>query len=104
MKLYTINATWVRPTDTEQDKAYKEARYSGTVAQILDKYGVDGFTIYKVDGYWNREAELSYKIEIATELSLDKMLEICERLRKEYQQDAVMLTLPDNSVEFIERP
>lgn len=100
MKLYTINATWVRPTDTDQDKVHKALEYPGVVARILSKHGVDGFTIYEVQGYWKSEAEKSYKIEIAHD-NIEDIRQVCEKLRNMYNEDAVMLTLPDNTVEFI---
>lgn len=101
MQLYTINATTVRPELTEYGNATRLEGYPQRVSQILALYGIDGFTMYQVMGYWKGEPEVSFKIEVATELSLDKMLEICATLRDEYSQDSVMLTLPDNSVEFI---
>lgn len=99
MKLYTINATWVRPNVTTL-----RVPYSHTVSNVLGDYGIDGFTLYEVDGYWMGVNEVSYKIEVAlTDEQAKSILEVCEKLRALYDQDAVMLTYPDNSVEFIER-
>lgn len=104
MQLYTINATWVRPQDTEDEKAYKALSYASTVATILSTYGIDGFTIYEVQGYWMGASEVSYKIELAlTDEDAGSILEVAEKLRKLYNQDAVMVTTPDNKVSFVER-
>lgn len=85
MQLYTITATPV-----QNAKQYKESLgaampsnkilnddevkafnalalkdYPRAVAQVLANFGIDGFTIYKVKGYWKSEAEASFKIELA---------------------------------------
>ena len=101
MKLYTINATPVRSDLSEFDNAQRLQNYPQIVANILHSYDIDGFTIYQVDGYWKGEAEKSFKIEIATDESYLKMGDICSELRDMYNQDSVMLTKPDNTVEFI---
>lgn len=100
MQLYTLNATPVR---VDIDNATNDARcqdYPQFVAALLQKYGVDGFTIYEVQGFWQAVKERSFKIEIAsdTKVVIDK---IAVELRDMFNQDAVMLTNPDNSVEFI---
>lgn len=105
MKLFTLNATPVRGDVSEYDNGQRVDNYPKTVARILARHGFDGFTIYKVDGYWEGTPEVSFKIEVAIDLgtttSYDKMAKISEELRDMYNQDSVMLTLPDNSVEFI---
>lgn len=114
MKLYTINATTIRPELTEFGNQTRLEGYPQRVAQILAKHGIDGFTMYQVQGYWKGEPEVSFKIEVAIDdkhwtvdgdvYSVTARVEkICEELRDEYSQDSVMLTLPDNSVKFIER-
>jgi hypothetical protein len=116
MKLYTINATPIRKYkqlsagETLQIKrgqtTLKEINnnriddYADLVSGMLAKYGVDGFTIYPVVGYWQGEQERSFKIEIANSNPII-IADICQELREMFNQDAVMLTNPDNSVEFI---
>lgn len=102
MKLWTFNATHVRPDDDYQKSVENKSLYKGVVSSILKKYKVDGFTIYEVDGYWEGVAEKSYKIEVATEYHASTMRLIASDLRAYYKQDAVMLTHPDNTVEFVE--
>lgn len=97
MKLYTINATPVRDGELNEMRL---ASYPSVVARTLAWHGIDGFTMYKVDGYWKGEPEVSFKIEIATENS-DAVYIIATELRNLYNQDSVMLTLPNNTVEFI---
>lgn len=102
MKLYTINATCER---TEYSKAINKARhnkYPDMVSHILQGYGIDGFTIQTVMGYWQGVSEQSYIITVATD---DEQIidNIAESLRYMYNQDAVMVTYPDNTVKFIER-
>lgn len=100
MKLYTINAICeqVKYTRTQNEDNHK--MYPQSVAEILAEHKINGFTIERVEGYWQGVPEKSYKISIATddEGVLDK---VCEMLRDTFQQDAVMLTNPDNSVRFI---
>lgn len=100
MKLYTINATCeqVKYTTTQNRDNHKS--YPARVAEVLAQHKIDGFTIERVEGYWQGVAEKSYKISVATDDGkvLDK---VCEMLRDMFQQDAVMLTNPDNSVKFI---
>lgn len=127
MKLYTINATPVQSFEQMKSAGYvidegDVARINGlhleeypqTVARTLKEWNIDGFTIYQVQGYWMGTPEVSFKIEIAlsgTETYVDgddetasrMARKISEKLASIYNQDAVMLTLPDNTVEFIER-
>lgn len=115
MQLYTITATpvmneaqaaYFNGTRTELDldkfNALNLADYESSVAQILDNQGIDGFTIYRVNGYWMGQAEPSFKIEIATD-NKQNVLDAAEELRAVYNQDAVMLTNPDGTVVFIEK-
>lgn len=100
MKLYTINATPEQVKYTKQQNAQHHKVYATTVAEILAEHKIDGFTIERVDGYWQGVPEKSYKISVAIED--DSVIDtICELLRDTYQQDAVMLTSPDNTVKFI---
>ena len=103
MKLYTINATCEQHKYTRQENIDNHKHYAASVAEILAEHKIDGFTIEQVDGYWQGVPERSYKISIATDdaMVLDR---VCELLRDRYNQDAVMVTYPDNSVKFIERP
>lgn len=100
MKLYTINATCEQHKYTRQQNRDNHKVYSSRVAEVLAQHKIDGFTIERVDGYWQGVPEKSYKISVAVEdgVVLDK---VCELLRDMFQQDAVMLTNPDNSVRFI---
>lgn len=100
MKLYTINATCEQVKYTIQQNLEHHKVYSSSVSEILQEHNIDGFTIERVEGYWQGKPERSYKISIA--LDDDSIIDnICEMLRDTYQQDAVMLTSPDNSVKFI---
>lgn len=100
MKLYTINATCEQHKYTIAENRANHKVYAARVAEVLQQHKIDGFTIERVDGYWQGVPEKSYKISVATEdgTVLDK---VCETLRDMFQQDAVMLTNPDNSVKFI---
>lgn len=112
MQLYTINAT---PVMSERQASEFPAYdgdivkfnkgnlkdYKEQVAGILANQGIDGFTIYQVDGYYKGESEVSFKIEVATDASYFTMGDICNELRDVYHQESVMLTLPNNKVEFI---
>lgn len=100
MKLYTINATPEQGKYTIQQNRDNHKSYSSRVAEVLAQHNIDGFTIERVEGYWQGVPEKSYKISVAVDDGniLDK---VCELLRDMYQQDAVMLTSPDNSVRFI---
>ncbi len=100
MKLYTINATCEQVKYTIQQNRDNHKLYPSRVAEVLAQHKIDGFTIEQVYGYWQGVPEKSYKISVAVEdsVSLDN---VCELLRDMFQQDAVMLTNPDNSVRFI---
>lgn len=100
MKLYTINATCEQHKYTIQQNRANHKVYSSRVAEVLAQHKIDGFTIERVQGYWQGIPEKSYKISVATDdgKTLDK---VCELLRDMFQQDSVMLTSPDNSVKFI---
>lgn len=115
MKVFTITATPVRTLPQMQAQGVKAATiqdsinvnqerikwYPQEVATILAKHGMDGFTIYEVQGYWKGIAETSFKIEIAIDSDPERVYTVAEELRALYNQDAVMLTLPNNSVKFI---
>ena len=113
MKLYTINATPMQTLEQVRGggdnieagalDAYNGLNmlnYDKAVAEVFSSLDIDGFTMYRVNGYWKGVAEPSFKIEVATD-DERKVREACMRLRVTYNQDAVMLTLPDNTVEFI---
>ena len=103
MQLYTINATPERYDVTPEDNVKRHKTYAIVVSNALASVGIDGFTIQEVQGYWQGVPERSYIITVATdnEGAIDKVAEL---LRDRYNQDAVMVTYPDNSVKFIERP
>ena len=100
MKLYTINATCEQHKYTIQENKTNHKSYPARVAEVLAQHKIDGFTIERVDGYWQGVPEKSYKISVATEdgTELDR---VCELLRDMFQQDAVMLTDDKNNVRFI---
>ena len=117
MKLYTITATPVREGYTAYKNANLVRDYPASVAETLrDEFSIDGFTIYKTQGYWKGNAEDSFKIELALDTAVSDITgkhlytacnlthsveKIAEYLRDQYAQDAVMLTYPDGSVKFI---
>lgn len=117
MKLYTITATPVRSIaqlkepelgkldfrarDIDSINKQAIAEYPKVVSDILKGWGIDGFTIYQVQGYWKGEAEVSFKIEIATDMTELSVCDMADELRRKYNQEAVMLTKPNNEVEFI---
>lgn len=125
MKLYVLNATPNRSrieqfnggvalnmTQEQMDgiNRIEIEAYPKTVARVLMNFGLDGFTIYKVDGYWKGTPEVSFKIEVALDdgsndggADARSTIEmVAEELRALYNQDSVMLTHPDGTVEFIE--
>ena len=103
MQLYTINATCERPEYDNDTQARHHREYANTVCNALATHNIDGFTLQEVQGYWQGLSETSYIITVAHTNSGD-IDKICEILRDMYNQDAVMVTYPDNSVKFIERP
>ena len=102
MQLFTINATPERYDVTKAENVKRHAGYARTVYNALSSVGIDGFTIQEVQGYWQGVAEQSYIITVATELGGIDI--VAEKLRSIYNQDAVMVTYPDGSAKFIERP
>jgi len=100
MQLYTINATCEQHKYTIQQNRDNHKLYSSRVAEVLAQHKIDGFTIERVNGYWQGVPEKSYKISIAVDNG-DILENVCELLRDMFQQDSVMLTYPDNSVKFI---
>lgn len=113
MKLFTITATPImNEAQAQEFPGYKGdivkfnksnlKDYKQQVAGILANWGIDGFTIYQVDGYWMGRSEASFKIEIAIDSDSEVVYTVARELRQMYNQDAVMLTLPDNTVKFIE--
>lgn len=101
MKLFTLNATPVRVDVSEYDNAQRVKNYPARVAEIMQRHGFDGFTIYQVQGYWMNVPEVSFKIEIAVDKNPERVYTVAEELRDLYNQDSVMVTLPNNSVNFI---
>ena len=106
MQLYTINATWVRPDDSGMTKLqYSDGGiYKRVVSDMLASFGIDGFAIQEVQGYWQGVPEKSYIITVATDKSSDIIEQFAESIRSVYDQDAVMIAYPNGSVKFIERP
>lgn len=102
MQQFTINATTIRPQYSDIVNKQRFDKMPEIVANTLTNYGIDGFTMYPVMGYWQGEREDSYKIEVLTDKGFDVMAEVAEVLRATYDQDAVILTCGD-IVKFIER-
>ena len=101
MKLFTITATPYHTRNKHEKNESLVACYPSNVSKILAKHGIDGFTMYQVMGYWKGKSEPSFKIEIAIDSDPERVYTVAEELRDKYYQDAVMLTLPNNSVKFI---
>lgn len=101
MKLYTINATPVQVKFIDKINDTRVKAYPEVVAKIMKRNGFDGFTIYQVQGYWMGKSEVSFKIEIGVDKNPKRVYRVAEELRDLYQQDAVMITLPNNTVKFI---
>lgn len=102
MKLYTITGTPIRENLTAQENIERVKGYYTEVSKLLSSYGIDGFTMYEVNGYWQGKAETSFKIEVAVNSEdAEYIKDICNKLRDNYNQDCVMLTNPDNTVKFI---
>ena len=103
MQLYTINATTIRPQYSDFVNKQRFDKMPEIVANTLTNYGIDGFTIQEVQGFWQGVAEKSYIITVACE-DVNIIERFAESIRSVYDQDAVMVTYPDNFVKFIERP
>lgn len=101
MKLFTITATPARTDVSDYDNAIRIENYPATVAKIMQSHGFDGFTMYQVQGYWMGNAEVSFKIEIGVDENPERVYTVAGELRDMYNQDSVMLTLPNNSVRFL---
>lgn len=101
MQLYTINATPVRPEDSGRALTSKLNAYPKQVAQVLSRWGYDGFTIYRVDGYWQGKAEVSFKIELALDKDFSNVYNVATELRDMFNQDSVMVTDSNNKVIFV---
>ena len=104
MQKYTINATPERYDVTKDENVNRHKTYAIVVSNALTSVGIDGFTIQEVQGYWQGKPEKSYIITVATEKSSWFIDRVAELLRDRYNQDAVMVTYPDGSAKFIERP
>lgn len=100
MKLYTINATCEQGKYTIQQNKANHKVYPARVAEVLQQHKIDGFTIERVEGYWQGVPEKSYKISVALD-DASVVDSICTMLRDMFQQDAVMLTDDKNNVRFI---
>lgn len=100
MQLYTINATCEQHKYTIQQNRDNHKLYSSRVAEVLAQHKIDGFTIERVEGYWQGVPEKSYKISVALD-DASVVDSICTMLRDMFQQDAVMLTDDKNNVRFI---
>ena len=115
MSLFTITATPVQNLKQMIEAGYTIDKnnsvahinqlhleeYSDIVAKVLGRHGIDGFTMYQVNGYWKGIPEVSFKIEIAIDKDANRVYEIAAELKNIYNQEGVMLTLPNNTVKFI---
>ena len=112
MQLFTINATPERYDVTEAENLTRHKNYAMAVSNVLSNFGIDGFTIQEVQGFWQGVAEQSYIITVAIDDDTNSSGQdaratiemIAEELRLTYNQDAVMVTYPNGSAKLIERP
>lgn len=101
MQLFRINATPVRAEYNVKVNEVACRKYPSQVAELLlSKFKIEGCTIENAIGVWRGQIEQSFAISIASE-DVNVVRKVCEELRQRYSQDSVMLTLPDNRVEFI---
>lgn len=67
---------------------------------IISKYH-DGFTATEVVGYWMGARERTLRVEIATEQEEERLIDLCEELRDELEQQAVMLEIAEANINFV---
>lgn len=101
MKLYTINATPVRSDRADSTNRRRINRYYNSVSDVMLKNGIQGFTMYMVNGFWLGVQEVSFEIKIALEVNNGIVQTIAKELKDMYAQDSVMITEPDNNVIFV---
>lgn len=68
---------------------------------IISKY-FEGFTAYEVIGYWKGSKENTLKIEVASEENNTKVIRLCKELKKELQQEAILLEQISSNIAFIQ--
>lgn len=103
LKTYIINATPERYDVSKETNETNHSQYATIVSTTMQLKKIDGFTIQSVTGYWQGQAEKSYIITVATDEAASVIEDVCDLLRAQYNQDAVMLTYPDGRVAFIEQ-
>lgn len=68
---------------------------------IVSKY-YDGFTTSQVTGYWKGSKEDTLKVEIVSEKEeQDTIATLCEDIKRELQQEAVMVDILASNTMFI---
>jgi len=70
------------------------------IIEITGNY-FEGFTTEQVIGYWKGARENTLKIEIVTDSSDATITKLCRDLRKQLNQDAIMLEIVESNIAFI---
>ena len=60
----------------------------------------DGFTIYKVEGYWKGDYEKTFILEIVTN-DKDKIIQLVNKYKTAFRQESVMVIITEDKTEFI---
>lgn len=68
---------------------------------IISRY-FEGFTAYEVIGYWRGSKENTLKVEVASDEGSTKVIRLCKELKKELQQEAILLEQVESNIAFIQ--
>lgn len=68
---------------------------------IISEY-FEGFTAYEVVGFWKGVEEKTLKVEIVSDEEPVKITRLCKELKKELQQEAILLENIKSNIAFIQ--
>jgi hypothetical protein len=73
---------------------------SDKACAIISRY-FEGFTAFEVVGYWHGARERTLKVEVVTDEPSPVLVRVAKELRKELDQEAIMLEVVESNVAFV---
>ena len=99
----TVKITF-SPDHAGERSPYSKGMIRDKVAEVMNRRGIDGYTLLSGLRYWKGVAERSYTIEVAgieDAHILEDLTSVAGDLKKEFDQEAVLMSIASETIDFI---
>ena len=99
----TVKITF-SPDHAGERSPYSKGMIRDKVAEVMNRRGIDGYTLLSGLRYWKGVAERSYTIEVAgieDAHILEDLTSVARDLKEAFDQESVLLRVSDENFNFI---